>query len=189
MTHLAHPIGEQVPQQRHAPTFPLQVEMIASPMGPLRIWTSDLGLCAVAIDAADDDQVQRRFPRAAVTQRPVPSEAAQQITAYFAGERADFDLAVDLRNITPFRQIVLQALCDVAAGQVCSYGDLAARIGTPRGARAVGNALGRNPIPIVVPCHRVLAAGGGLGGYTGGLHRKTLLLRLEKPAGVVIPKF
>jgi methylated-DNA-[protein]-cysteine S-methyltransferase len=182
MLTLAHAAGTQT-----LDFVTLSAEVVPSPFGPLRLWTSELGLCAVTIDAVDDDRLQHRFARATLREAEGPSEAARQIEAWFAGRRADFDLAVDLRNLPEFQQRVLEALLTVPAGEVCTYGDLAARVGRPGGARAVGNALGRNPIPIVVPCHRVLAAGGKIGGYTGGLHRKCLLLRLERPAGVTIP--
>ena len=94
-------------------------------------------------------------------------------------ERARFDLRLDLSELTPFHRRVLLAAAEVPAGKVVSYGEIARRIGRPAGSRAVGQALGRNPVPIVIPCHRVVAAGGQLGGYTGGLDIKRKLLRLE----------
>ncbi|MFQ5665717.1 MAG: methylated-DNA--[protein]-cysteine S-methyltransferase [Candidatus Binatia bacterium] len=103
----------------------------------------------------------------------------QQLTAYFSGHRRTLDLPLDLRRATVFQRRVLLAARQVPAGQVVSYGEIAKRIGQPRASRAVGQALGRNPIPIVIPCHRVVAGDGTLGGYTGGLHIKKKLLGIE----------
>jgi epoxyqueuosine reductase len=105
-------------------------------------------------------------------------EAREQLEQYFAGERRDFDLPLDLRA-PEFQTAVLTELARVPYGAVATYGDLARRIGRPRAARAVGGALNRNPIPIVLPCHRVVGASGSLVGYAGGLERKQTLLALE----------
>lgn len=102
-----------------------------------------------------------------------------QLMAYFEGKRDRFDLPLDLRLTTPFQRQVLTATQDISAGQVVSYGELARRIGKPKASRAVGGALGRNPLPIVIPCHRIVTSSGGLGGYTGGVHVKQTLLELE----------
>jgi methylated-DNA-[protein]-cysteine S-methyltransferase len=101
---------------------------------------------------------------------------------YLQGRRRTFDLPVDLRHLTPFQQRVLHAAQAVPRGQVSTYGQIARRIGRPRAARAVGQALGSNPIPIVIPCHRVLASDGSLHGYSGrgGIKTKAWLLRLEE---------
>lgn len=104
--------------------------------------------------------------------------AAAQLEAYFAGELTDFDLPLAPRG-TPFQLRVWQALRDIPYGRTQSYGQLAARVGNPKASRAVGLANGRNPISIVVPCHRVIGAGGELTGYGGGLERKRQLLALE----------
>ncbi|HWV56852.1 MAG TPA: methylated-DNA--[protein]-cysteine S-methyltransferase, partial [Longimicrobiales bacterium] len=104
--------------------------------------------------------------------------AAVQLREYFNGERTTFDLDLSLEG-TPFQQKVWAALREIPYGETISYGDLAARLGRPGAARAVGNANGRNPVAIIVPCHRVIAAGGGLGGYSAGLERKRFLLDLE----------
>jgi methylated-DNA-[protein]-cysteine S-methyltransferase len=116
--------------------------------------------------------------------KPVRSTAetanvVSQLRAYFAGRRRRFDVPVDLSHVTPFVRRVLTATMQVPAGNLVSYGDIARRIGQPRASRAVGQALGRNPIPIVIPCHRVIASGGRIGGYTGGLTVKRRLMRLE----------
>ena len=107
------------------------------------------------------------------------ADIVHQLRAYFTGERRTFDVRLDLRHVSPFQRRVLMAAASVPPGQVVSYGEIARRIGQPRGSRAVGQALGHNPIPIVIPCHRVIAAGGRIGGYGGGLPTKRKLLRLE----------
>jgi methylated-DNA-[protein]-cysteine S-methyltransferase len=108
--------------------------------------------------------------------------ARTELTDYLAGRRAFFSVPIDL-EVPEFQAKVLAAADSVPFGEVTSYAELARRIGHPRAARAVGNALGANPIPIVVPCHRVLHSGGGLGGYGGGVDRKEFLLTLEGVAG------
>ena len=110
---------------------------------------------------------------------PVLCIAAEQLTAYFAGQRSDFDLPLDLSHGTAFQQAIWQALLAIPHGTTTSYGELGARIGNPAAVRAVGAAVGRNPISVIVPCHRVIGMNGALTGYAGGLHRKTALLTLE----------
>jgi methylated-DNA-[protein]-cysteine S-methyltransferase len=126
---------------------------------------------------------QRHGPDTSVWQRaadaPVIHQAMEQLTAYFAGHRRVFDLPLDLCAGTAFQQRVWQALLQIAPGDTTSYGALSARIGSPTAVRAVGAAVGRNPVCIVVPCHRVIGSNGSLIGYAGGLERKTALLALE----------
>jgi methylated-DNA-[protein]-cysteine S-methyltransferase len=110
--------------------------------------------------------------------RPV-DDARRQLDDYFERRRTGFELPIDWRLTRGFGQRVLRATARIPYGDVSSYQRIAAKAGSPRGQRAAGNALGSNPIPIVVPCHRVLHSGGGLGGYTGGLERKQLLLGVE----------
>jgi methylated-DNA-[protein]-cysteine S-methyltransferase len=112
---------------------------------------------------------------------PVLAEAARQLHEYFAGVRTRFDLPLALQG-TPFQRRVWDALLEIPYGTTCSYAELARGIGAPKAVRAAGSANGANPIPIVVPCHRVIASGGGLGGYGGGLDRKQFLLALERQA-------
>jgi methylated-DNA-[protein]-cysteine S-methyltransferase len=106
-------------------------------------------------------------------------QAAQQLAQYFAGHRQHFDLPLDLSVGSTFQQSVWHVLLDISRGQTESYGTLAARVGRPSAARAVGAAVGRNPISIIVPCHRVVGSNGALTGYAGGLDRKVALLQLE----------
>jgi len=111
--------------------------------------------------------------------------AREQLGAYFAGERSGFDLAL-MMDGTPFQQAVWAALREIPYGETTSYGALARRLGAPDAARAVGLANGRNPISVIVPCHRVIGANGSLTGFGGGLERKRLLLELESPAQPLI---
>ena len=110
---------------------------------------------------------------------PVLKKVSQQLIDYFAGERTQFDVPLDLAYGTAFQQSVWQALLKIPRGVTASYGEVSLRIGKPAAVRAVGAAVGRNPVSIIVPCHRVLGADGSLTGYAGGLDRKTALLRLE----------
>ena len=107
------------------------------------------------------------------------AEAKRQLSEYFAGERTTFDLPLAADG-TAFQQRVWQELCNIAYGETISYGELARRLGEPNASRAVGMANGRNPVSIVVPCHRVIGANGKLTGYGGGMERKAFLLALEK---------
>jgi methylated-DNA-[protein]-cysteine S-methyltransferase len=113
---------------------------------------------------------------------PLLRQAVDQLRAYFAGELRDFDLSLDMQG-TPFQKRVWQQLLNISYGRTCSYSFVAAAIGAPAAVRAVGAANGRNPIPIVVPCHRVIGAGGSLVGYGGGLPLKRFLLDLETRNG------
>ena len=102
-----------------------------------------------------------------------------QLQAYFDGRLQRFELALDLSAGTDFQQAVWQRLCDIGHGQLARYGDIAQQLGKPQASRAVGAAVGRNPVSIIVPCHRVLGSSGALTGYAGGLWRKQALLRTE----------
>lgn len=118
---------------------------------------------------------------------PVLLTARQQLAEYFAGTRSTFDMPLDLGNGTPFQQVVWQALCAIGPGKTASYGDVSHTIGKPSAARAVGAAIGKNPLSIIVPCHRVVGSTGALTGYAGGLERKVALLKLERQNDVRIP--
>ena len=154
------------------------------PFGTLRVAAGDEGLVRLSwqeeSDEAFADELCRRFPgRPVVRDRDALAETERQLREYFAGDRTSFDLPVDLSALTDFERRVLRAARRLRHGEVASYGGLAREIGRPRAARAVGNALGRNPVAIVVPCHRVIRSDGSLGGYGGGIERKVELLRLE----------
>ncbi len=139
-----------------------------------------LGTVSVAVD--DRGHVTRlSIGGSHYTGRTAPQRCrpvCDQLREYLAGTRTSFDLAL-APNGTPFQQRVWRALTDIPSGAVCGYGDLARRIGKPGAARAVGQANGANPIPIIIPCHRVIAADGSIGGYSGGLPIKRRLLALE----------
>lgn len=149
-----------------------------SPVGELLLAASDTALCGLWF--AD----QRGIPawaQAAAPQadHPLLRETVAQLQDYFAGGRQRFDLPLDTGHGTPFQQAVWATLAHIPYGQTRSYRDIAQHIQRPAATRAVGGAVGRNPLGIVLPCHRVLGAGGALTGYTGGLERKVALLRLE----------
>ena len=120
-----------------------------------------------------------RFQEEKLRIRKELRQVRRQLDDYFEGTRMRFELRLDRRLIVGFQDATLRATQRVRYGHTTTYGELARRIGSPRAARAIGNALGANPLPIVIPCHRVLRSGGELGGYGGGLARKELLLELE----------
>jgi methylated-DNA-[protein]-cysteine S-methyltransferase len=156
----------------------------ATPVGPLYLAASQEGLLALSYSDSELDFLDwlKSYTGAEVRRDPGRlAEAAQQVRQYLAGDRHQFVLELDLRFMTSFQRRVLTTVARVPAGQVTTYGDLARRIQRPDSARAVGQALGHNPIPIVLPCHRVLASDGGLGGYSGrgGIETKRYLLALE----------
>jgi methylated-DNA-[protein]-cysteine S-methyltransferase len=153
-----------------------------TPVGPLFVAVTQRGLCRISYDPEPDrelDDLARaygaRVLRAAAPIDPVKRE----LDEYFEGRRRTFDLPVDLRGRSEFSLAVLKELAEVPYGEVTTYGSLAARSGRPRAARAVGTIMNRNPIPIVLPCHRVVGSTGSLVGYGGGLERKRQLLDLE----------
>lgn len=169
--------------------------VLDSPAGPIRVIAHDGAVTAVEFTAdPPDDATPRSSMRVAAARaaaRPVDDrvdddplllEAGRQLTAYFEGDLKEFDLPLAPRG-TDFQRRVWDELQRIGYGQTASYGELADRLGMVRGAaRAVGAANGRNPIGIVIPCHRVVGAKGSLSGYAGGVERKQLLLRLEQSA-------
>ncbi len=156
---------------------------VNSPFGTLHGAVTRRGLVRLAFPEEDPEtmlellaaRVSPRIVRAPRLLEPVERE----LDEYFAGRRRGFDLTLDWTLIGPFGRRVLQKTAAIPYGGYLSYGEVAAEAGSPRGARAAGNALGSNPIPIVIPCHRVLRSQGALGGYGGGLDRKRFLLELE----------
>ncbi|APW38242.1 cysteine methyltransferase [Rhodoferax koreense] len=154
---------------------------LPSPLGDIIAAATDRGLCGLWFDGQrhqPDAEVMARWPEAA--NHPLLHQAAQALTAYFEGEADDFDLPLDLHGGTAFQQAVWRALLQIPRGETVSYGLLSQRVGNPAAVRAVGAAVGRNPVSIVVPCHRVVGGNGSLTGYAGGLERKAALLKLEK---------
>ena len=159
------------------------VATMDSPIGELLVAVTQRGLASVAFESEDRDELFERFsrelsPRVLEVAAPT-DEARRELSEYFAGDRRRFDLRIDRRLIGPFAWDVLRATRRVGFGHLATYGQIAERIDRPTASRAVGRALGSNPIPIVIPCHRIVGAGGKLTGYAGGIHRKELLLELE----------
>ena len=148
-----------------------------TPLGTMIVAATARGLAGVWFEG------QRHLPDTSgwphQPDHPLLRQAIAQLQEYFGGRRTHFDLALDLQGGTAFQQSVWQALLAIPAGGTTSYGDLSQRIGKPAAVRAVGAAVGRNPVSIVVPCHRVLGADGSLTGYAGGLERKSALLEIE----------
>ncbi len=156
---------------------------VDSPFGPLLAAATKRGLVKLAFPEEDVDGVlerlaQRLSPRIVAAGAQL-DPVRRELDEYFDGRRRGFALPLDWTLVGPFGRRVLGATAEIPYGGVLSYAEVAAEAGSPRGSRAAGNALGANPIPIVVPCHRVLRTGGALGGYGGGLDRKRFLLELE----------
>jgi methylated-DNA-[protein]-cysteine S-methyltransferase len=159
------------------------VGTVASPIGELFVAVTPKGLACVGFDDQDRTALEERFaeglsPRVVASARAT-DDVRRQLEEYFGGARRRFELAVDHRLMSPFVRKVMTETAKVPYGEVSTYGAVAAGIRHPDAARAVGAALGSNPIPIVLPCHRIVGASGKLTGYAGGLHRKEFLLRLE----------
>jgi methylated-DNA-[protein]-cysteine S-methyltransferase len=155
-----------------------------SPVGTLVLASTPQGLARLAyVDEGREDEVMQEIaarlsPRMLSAPRRL-DRPRRELDEYFAGRRRAFDLTLDLRLLSDFTRRILSATAEIPYGEVSTYKAVAAAAGSPRGSRAAGNALGSNPLPIVLPCHRVLHSGGGLGGYTGGLARKRVLLTIE----------
>jgi methylated-DNA-[protein]-cysteine S-methyltransferase len=157
-------------------------ELHDTPVGRLLIAVTEHGVCEIHYDADPEAEAERlaRLFGSRVLRSPRPTdEARRQLDEYFAGTRHEFDLEVDLRPARDFGRAVLEELARVPYGELTTYGTLASRAGRPRAARAVGTVMNRNPVPIVLPCHRVVGSTGSLVGYAGGLDRKRTLLELE----------
>lgn len=164
--------------------------VVDSPLGPLWVAVGPKGVLAIHYGAEPSPLELGRIVRTygpGVLPDPKRADAvARELDQYFAGKRRRFDVAVDLSPLTTFQRRILAATAAVEFGDVSTYAKVAARAGSAKGSRAAGQALGANPIPIVVPCHRILASDGSLGGYAGGLDAKRRLLSLERgeaPAG------
>jgi methylated-DNA-[protein]-cysteine S-methyltransferase len=146
---------------------------------------SSAGLLRATLPQPSEQEVYRLLGsglgRANLSPRPL-EDLIGRFQAYFSGQRVDFPDKLDLSGASPFQRSVWQVTRYIPYGQTRSYAWLAGQVGNPGAARAVGQALGRNPLPIIIPCHRVLASNGGLGGFSGGLEMKRLLLTLEKTA-------
>jgi methylated-DNA-[protein]-cysteine S-methyltransferase len=152
-------------------------------LGWIGVVVSPAGLRAMTLPHESRDDALREVLAVGAREEAPESELnglAERLRRYARGEAVTFPEALDFHGVSPFRHAVWQATRDIHRGETCSYADLAARVGRPGAARAVGQAMARNPWPIVIPCHRVVASDGGLGGYGGGLDMKERLLRLER---------
>jgi methylated-DNA-[protein]-cysteine S-methyltransferase len=163
-----------------------------SPLGQLLLATTPQGLIRLAyVDYEDEEAVLEHLatevsPRILAAPRRL-DEPRRELDEYFSGARRSFELPLDWRLTRGFARRVLEATARIPYGATATYKQMAEQAGSPRASRAAGNALGSNPIPIVVPCHRILHSGGGLGGYTGGVEKKRLLLGVEGYSGLKQP--
>ncbi len=162
--------------------------MESTPIGPIHIAVSRIGLRYIILHPHGHHQLEENAERTDASLQEgtyFTLPAARQVEEYLAGDRRDFDLTLDLPLMTPFRQRVLREAGQIPYGSTITYGELAGRIGSPAAARAVGQALARNPVPLVIPCHRVLAFDDSLRGYSAGsgIPTKAFLLKLEGVLG------
>ena len=157
---------------------------VSTPLGRLLVVATPKGLCRIAFDSESEDHVLEQVaaglgPRIVASKKGTEAARAE-LQAYLEGDLRSFETPVDLSLVrTPFGRRVLQAARRIPRGSVATYTTVASRARNPKAIRATGSALGRNPVPIIVPCHRVVPSSGGLGNYTGGVHIKEFLLRLE----------
>jgi methylated-DNA-[protein]-cysteine S-methyltransferase len=166
--------------------LPLSYRSVISPLGELYLAATEEGLCRVGWCVPEEvfaAELEERWDQPAQRERGdgggATGEAARQLDEYFRGQRQRFELPLDLSRLRPFQRGVLLALTQVPYGEVVSYGELAILSGHPGAARAVGGAMRGNPLPIVIPCHRVLLSSGGLGGFGGRPDLKRRLLEIE----------
>ena len=168
----AHPIAADA----------VHYDCVPTPLGPVFAAIGRRGLVRVSFERSEPRfvaELARRYAGPIVRSRRHLFAIRRALVDYWRGPSGRLAVPVDLAGVSPFQRRVLAAARRIPAGRVVSYGDLARRIGQPRAGRAVGQALRRNPVPIVIPCHRVVAGAGRLGGYVGGLVRKRKLLALE----------
>ena len=177
--------------QRFAAMAPADVHyaLVDSPIGTLVAAATPRGLATLSyedfhggVDAVLDNLAAKLSPRMLESPGKL-DDVRRELDEYFEGRRRDFDLAIDWSLASEFTRRILKATAAIPFGQTSTYGKVAAKAGNPKASRAAGRALGSNPIPIVVPCHRVVGTSGQLTGYTGGLHRKIALLQIE---GIVL---
>lgn len=153
---------------------------VDSPVGVLTLVATQSALCVLSWDGDQVPAVQTLVTTSVeAPSHPVLAQATRELAEYFAGARQRFDVPVQLRG-TAFQQSAWNALCTIPFGETISYGEQARRVGNPRAVRAVGGANGRNPVGIVVPCHRVIGANGSLTGFGGGIEAKAWLLEHER---------
>ena len=160
----------------------VRFDSMNSPVGLVFVAVSERGVCDVTLGEGSEEHYRTRLacwaPKVERDRKSVAT-VSDQLDGYFSGTRREFSVSIDLRRTTVFTSLVLRAVTQIPFGQVVSYGDIARRIGSGSASRAVGGALGRNPVPIIVPCHRVITWKGLLGGYAHGLFTKRALLQFE----------
>ncbi len=152
-----------------------------SPFGPVFLARTEKGVCRVSFRQSEDALLSD-LERRSLLPEMAPDELdreRRELGEYFEGKRREFEMPIDLRGASDFQRRVLRATSRIPFGECARYADVARRIGRPNAQRAVGNALGKNPIAIVIPCHRVIASNGRIGGYTGGLDIKRTLMKIE----------
>ena len=155
-----------------------------SPFGRIYLAVSVHGLCKVSSESQSitqfAEEVEEIYPDMEIIfNNDYLSELITMLDDYFSGEHHNIDFPLDLNSMSPFGEKILMACSKVGYGETVSYGELALRAGSPGASRAVGTVMSKNPLPIVIPCHRVISASGNIGGYTGGLHKKRLLMAIE----------
>ena len=155
----------------------VRYDIVPSPVGDLFLASTPRGLCRISYTIDGQDEVVARIFGARVLRSPL-DDVRRELDEYFEGRRREFDLPLDLR-VAPFHEEVLHELARVPYGHTDTYGHLASLVGRPKAARAIGTVMNRNPIPIILPCHRIVGANGALTGYAGGLEVKRHLLQLE----------
>ncbi|MEI2701761.1 MAG: methylated-DNA--[protein]-cysteine S-methyltransferase [Baekduia sp.] len=165
----------------------VSVETHESPFGPIVLGATEAGIVRVALPTEPEERVLEELalrvsPRVLRVARPALVETRRALDRYFGGAPEPFELPLDWQLVRGFRSEVLHELREVGYGQTVSYAELAARAGRPAAVRATGTAMATNPLPILVPCHRVLRTGGAIGGYGGGVEMKRGLLALESGA-------
>jgi methylated-DNA-[protein]-cysteine S-methyltransferase len=160
---------------------------VDAPFGDVFLARTEKGVCRISFRQSEDallSDLERRSLLPEMAPGKLDRER-RELAEYFRGKRREFEMPVDLRWGTDFQRRVLRATRRIPFGEAARYADIAREIDRPKAQRAVGNALGSNPVPIVIPCHRVIASGGGIGGYTGGLDIKRTLMRIE---GLEVPR-
>jgi len=160
----------------------VRYDVTESPVGDLFVASTERGLCRISYHVEGQDEELGRLFGVRILRMQL-DDVRRELDEYFEGRRREFDLPLDLR-VAPFHEAVLHELARVPYGRTETYGALAAKVGRPKAARAVGTVMNRNPLPIVLPCHRIVGANGSLTGYAGGLHVKRALLELE---GAMLP--
>jgi methylated-DNA-[protein]-cysteine S-methyltransferase len=180
--HIPPSRGRAVMRARLVGSYGVYLSVLETRLGPIGVAYRERGIVSLQLPRRNEEQawreLEKEFPDG-VRRADVPEAITNELCAYAEGRCKEFDLPVDLSGLRPFQRAVLTAIAKIPFGETRSYGWVARAIGKPGAARAVGQALHTNPIPIIIPCHRIVASDGSLGGYGGGVPMKIKLLRLE----------